>query len=619
MMDINLTTLRRFTPVPHDARQARVLLDEVGLEVKRIDPSDPDVPVTLELLANRGDHHCYVGLAREVSGRTGGSVCFPSGIELTEGTSPHPVFIESALCSAYTITMLERTGTGVLEAEALSLLESAGLKSVGAVVDATNVSNLELGQPTHAFDADTIVGPIRIRLARAGEQAWPLFATEKVTLPEGALVIADDAKVLAIAGVIGCEESKTTDATTRVLLESAAFDPVAVRKASRALSIHTDSSARFERGSDFSMPLVGAGRVAALLAHAGWVVRGETGVVGAWEDPKRTVRFDPASCRRFLAIDEPDAMLSERLRRYGFGLAEADGALMVSVPPHRLWDVEFSADLYEEIAKSIGYDNTPTALPVVDMGALPSDRERALEVAEEVLLGHGFYEVITDGFYGRVVQERLGLGEDDALWSHVETANALDRAYSLLKNNCLAQAVEGVASSIRRQHREVKAYEVTRTFHPDASAANGVCTERDVLWGIVSGHATPPGWSGKKRAADALFLKGVVAEMAVALGLDLTFGALEEDTPLAVCLHPNRCIGIRLDGRQVGLLGEVHPRVLDAYKVKRARPTYLEIAVDALCGKSARPPFVEPSRFNPAVRNLAFTLPHRVQETTWQR
>ena len=136
------------------------------------------------------------------------------------------------------------------------------------------------------------MGGIQIRLSTEGETAWPLFSEEKVTVPTGSIVIADDEKILAIAGVIGCEESKTTDSTSRIIVESAAFDPVSVRKASRAMGIHTDSSARFERGSDPSQVLVGAGRVVHLLEAHGWARKGNTGMVGSWTDEARTISLN---------------------------------------------------------------------------------------------------------------------------------------------------------------------------------------------------------------------------------------------------------------------------------------------------------------------------------------
>jgi phenylalanyl-tRNA synthetase beta chain len=625
-MKIRVDVLRRFITLPEDPQQVRVLLDEVGVEVKRFDPEVPGVQLTLELLANRGDHHCYAGVAREAGGRTGAALCLPVGRALTVGEPPHPLVLEATdLCPVYTLTRLVRERDGALDADALTLLESAGLQSKGAVVDATNVANLELGQPTHAFDAATIRGPITIRRSRAGEQAWPLFAAERVTLPEGTLVIADDEKVLAVAGVIGCEESKTTADTEVVLLESAAFDPVSVRKASRALGIHTDSSARFERGSDFALPLGGAGRVAALLEAAGWRVDGPTGSVGGWTDPGRVVQLDPDAARRFLGVEASDAELTARLERYGFlvgpggtfdvltGELRHPERLAVRVPTWRLHDVQFVQDLYEELAKSFGYDNTPIGLPPIDLGGLPSLAERSRAAVDEVLVGHGFYEVITDGFYSRALRDRLGIAEGHPLWAHVETANALDRAYSLLKNSCFAQAVEAVALNANLGAGAVKAFELTTTFHPDTSAANGVCRERRVLWAVGSGFEREPGWAGQGRALDVYTLRGVVAAIGQALGLPLRFGPVAVDEPLRDLLHPYRSASVLLDGRPVGVVGEVHPSVVASFKLRKARPVYLELGWEALLQPARRPTFVPPPSRQPAVRELAFTLPHRLE------
>lgn len=625
-MKIRVDVLRRFVDLPAELAAVRALLDDVGVEVKRVDPAALGGGMTLELLANRGDHHGYAGIAREVSGRTGAALRSPTSAELEVGEGPWPVRLETPLCPLYTVTRLDRvTAGGALSADALAVLDGAGLASKGPVIDATNVASLELGQPTHAFDAARVRGPITVRETAPGERAWPLFQAGPVELPAGTLVIADDEKILAVAGVIGCEESKTTDETTSVLLESAAFDPVAVRKAARALGLSTDSSARFERGSDAAAVLPGAGRVVALLASAGWTVSGATGRHGAWRDPSRVIRFDPAEARRFLGVETSDSEIVARLERYGYRFAPDStfdvrtGApthperLAALVPTWRLWDAEHPADLYEDLARSLGYDDTPTALPPIDMGALPSDDEVARSVAEEVLLGHGFYEVITDGFYGRPIREKLGLTEAHALWAHVETANALDRAYSLLKNNTLAQAVELVATNLAVRVDELKAYEWTRTFHPDPTAPNGTCTERRVLWAVALGSERPRTWAGASRAADALWLKGVVGELAAALGVELSLARLESEHALAGLLHPHRALAVQQGGVTVGVIGEVHPEVLAGFRIKRGRPVFLEIDEAALVVPARRPAYREPPARQPVERDLAFTLPGRVE------
>ena len=610
-MKISTSVLRRFVEVPEDGRTLRNLLDDIGVEVKRHD-IDGGL-FTLELLANRGDHHCYVGLAREISGRTGTGTCGPEYATLTPGDSPHPLVLETDLATQYSITLLERNGpeTG-LSADELAPLVAAEIHSVSPAVDATNLANLEFGQPTHCFDADTIVGPITIRLSRARESAWPLFAEERVDVPAGTIVIADDEKILAIAGVIGCEESKATEATTRILLESAAFDPIAVRKASRALHIHTDSSARFERGSDVSQVLVGAGRVVHLLQGHGWSSSKVSGVVGTWKDEERTISLSAEAVAAFLEHPLDTGEISDRLGRYGFKVAESGDTLSVTVPPHRVWDVEFAADLYEEIAKSIGYNDTATNLPPVDMGALPSAGDTAKAEVEEVLIGAGFYEVFTNGFHGTALREKLGITDDHTLWNHVETTNAMDRGYGLVKNNALAQAVEALAGNVRAGTGPIQMYEWTRTFHPDATAPNKVCTERHLLWAIADGNTETNRWDDKPRHASVWLFKGLVDEIGCALSIPLSVGRADETHPLSDCLHPGRQASVQLNGKTVGVLGEIHPGIAKAFKLKRSRPVYLEIDRTALEAEPVLIRYAERSMHQPIMRSLAFSLPPRV-------
>lgn len=631
-MKIGLSVLRRFVELPEPFHEVRRWMDRVGLEVKRAAPDAPHGGgMTLELLANRGDHHCYEGVARELGARLARPVTLPPVAALTEGDPPHPVALRTDKVLRYSLTELRRVpgaAAAPLAAEALAVLDAAEMASVSPPVDATNVANLELGQPTHAFDADTIVGPITLRSSVEGEVAWPLFQPGPVPVPVGTLVVADDVKILAIAGVIGCEESKTTDGTTRILLESATFDPVSVRKAARAMGLSTDSSARFERGADPGRVLVGAGRVAALLEATGaWQRHGASGLVGGWSHPGRTLTFTLAAARAALGYPLEAVEVPSRLERHGFRVRTAttpEITFHAVVPSHRLWDVEFPADVYEELAKSVGYENFVPALPPIAMGSLPSAEEVSRRTVDEVLTGLGFYEIVTDGFYGRQARELLGIDESHPLWPHVETTNALDRAYSLLKNNTLHQALEAVATNERRKTRDLLVYEWTRTFHPaahvPAAARRDVppCVERKVLWLATAGGDRPRGWHDTRRPADAAFLRGVLRELGVALGVDLEAGppAGVGAHPAADRLHPGRSGAIRSAGAVVGVYGEVHPAVVRAHRIKHAAPCWLEIDVAALFADGARPPFAEPPATQPVTRALAFALPSGVESAS---
>jgi phenylalanyl-tRNA synthetase beta chain len=414
--------------------------------------------------------------------------------------------------------------------------------------------------------------------------------------------------VLAIAGVIGCEDSKIQDDTTEIILESAAFDPVTVRLGGRSLQTFTDASARFERGSDVTLATVAAGRIAHLLAEAGVAeVTGPLGVVGDWKDPERVLTLRPAELSAFLGRDFAESEIVERLSAYGF---EKRAGTSFKVPPHRLWDVESEEDLFEEIARSVGFNDLPEALPPVGLGARPSQAEVMLRVAEDVLVGAGFYEVYTDGFYSRQIPEKLGQTPDSPLFAHVETINSLDNSFSLLKNNCLAQALQAVSDNLNVKAQDVRLYEWTRTFHPDQASPNGVCRERDVLYGVCSGKERPEAWEAGGRSADVFFLKGVVEQITKSLDLPLELADPDPAYALMAQLHPHRSLSLRWNGQSVGIVGEVAPQITQAFGIKFAKVCYFEIWRDALLAEPrGSAAFVMPPSMPDIERMLSFAVP----------
>ena len=191
--------------------------------------------------------------------------------------------------------------------------------------------------------------------------------------------------------MIGCEDSKTTEDTTEIIIESACFDPVQVRKTGRALGVHTDALARFERGSDPELAIVGAGRVVGLLESVGWELDGDSSQVGSWSPTVEPIVIDVKELNRFLGTDLSSDEVEERLQRYGFSVERnADAGFNILVPTHRIWDVHTVFDIYEEIAKSVGYNAIPTTLPKIDKGALPSRLEKHRDLVENLLIGAGF-------------------------------------------------------------------------------------------------------------------------------------------------------------------------------------------------------------------------------------
>jgi phenylalanyl-tRNA synthetase beta chain len=605
-----LEHLRTHIDLPESPREVRELLDDVGIEVKTAETTKLGTVFNVELLANRGDHYAYDGLARELSGRIRKPLKYPKLKKLDPQPAPSSrVKIETPLCLVYTLTELSIDGEPrPVPPEVMAPLTAADIHSVLPAVDVSNLVNFDIGQPTHAFDADKIDGPITVRLSRAGEKAWMLFTPAPVEIPEGTLVIADDSKILGIAGVIGCEESAVREGTKRIALEAACFDPVAVRVASRQLNQATDAAARFMRGGDPSLPIIGAARVAYLLEeHCGYRT-GNAYIAGDWQNPNRRIEVDVAKTQRFTGVTLSHLEMADRLTYYGFAVEPEVNKLTVTVPPHRLWDVAFEADIAEELLKSVGYNSTPITLPQVAMGGLPSHQENVIARTSGLLVAEGFYEIFTDSFYGRGMRERLGLAEGDALWAHVETQNSIEKNYSLLRNNTIGQALDALATNVNLKSSAVKMYEWATIFLADPQAENGVCTEQSVLWALANGRDRGPFWADKGRPADAIYLKGIVEQLRLELRVDLQIGS-SDGHRLERFLHPGRRAGVFLGDRLVGILGEIHPTLLQRFDIKRQRPVYLELEASALTAAPIPRKYTDPASRQPVVRNVAYSIP----------
>lgn len=611
-MKLTIAGLRTFLPgLPDDAAVFRNALDESGLEVKSIDADGPRTAVTLEFLANRGDHRSYTGIALELAARLSLPLATVAVDPLVVGPGGPVVSVTSARCLAYTLTALEvLDGAAELPAETVERLVTAGLSTGLSVVDAAEAVGLELGQPVQVFDADRVRGAVEVRESRAGEGFWAIGTEAARELREGTLVVADEEKILAVAGVVGGELSRVTAQTRRVLLESAAFEPVSVRLAATALGLSNPMSQRFERGSDPTAVHAGAGRAMALLGEAKAAVRTDaTSEPRRWAGSLPVLTVDAAKASAFLGTALDADEVAERLAAYGF---QPVGVGRFQVPGTRIWDVKETEDLYEELARHIGFDQLPAERLPAGIGATLTPHEELVRAVGDTLTGLGFYETFTDGFYAKETLKVLSPPESHPLAAHVGIANAEDRRYSMLKNNCLAQAVVAVGANLRFKQERIRLFEVTRVFEPSAEAENGLCRERPVLWAIASGALQEGLWSGRSGTADFFFVRGLVEEIALRCGVALAVRRLPESHPLADFLHPHRSAELLVDGAPAGVWGEVHPDVRHRAGLGGKRPVYLELDLGAWSVRTDRA-VGERFKEDPAVeRMLDFVIPRSV-------
>jgi phenylalanyl-tRNA synthetase beta chain len=561
------------------------------------------VTMDIEVTSNRPDCMGHLGVARELAA----GLDRPMKVDFMPaftGTANPPgrdlvkVSIEEPdLCARYIGGVIKGVKVGPSPDWLQRRLRACGVRPINNVVDITNYVLLEYAQPLHAFDL-TKISPteIHVRGARAGEKLLCLDGIERELSAE-MLVIADSRKPVAIAGVIGGEETAVTEGTTEILLEAATFNGSSVRQTARELGLRTEASSRFEKGLPAELALAGARRAASLIAElaGGSVHREWADVYPRPQEPVR-VRFRPALVDEILGLHVPLEEAESILKRLNFHVrALEDGEWDVLPPVFRL-DVTIPQDLVEEVGRVYGYDRIPPTLPGHRhdrwIPAAPSIGRR-LDEAREVLAGAGFTETWNPALVsGRVLE---GLRVD----AHaMRVSNALSDDMDTLRTSLLPSLVGVVALNRDRGRQDVRVYEIASAFLAPVDDKSEQPDEPMRL-GIV---ATAGAGAEAGRAA-FYAMKSVLDTSLAAVGAPpCTYqrGAQE-------LFHPGRCAAVVLDGRLLGYIGEVHPTVASTFKIE-GRLVAVEIDVEPVLA-AARIPRAQPLPRFPAIeRDLAVVV-----------
>lgn len=510
----------------------------------------PDRRLEVDLTPNRGDCLGLRGLARDIAAITATGFrdlvaqpvepACPDRFPVRLGAPERcPVYagrvIRNVDCAAPTpLWMKER-------------LAAAGVRSISAVVDITNYVMLELGQPMHAFDLARLEGGIDVRMAQPGERLTLLDGQEVDVTPQ-TLVIADHARAVALAGIMGGQDTGVTAATRDVFLESAFFTPAAVAGRARAYHLHTDASHRFERGVSFELQAEAAERATALITL---ICGGEAGPLDVHAEVnclpvRRGVDLRRDQIARLLGFELEDDFVRSRLEALGMQVADRPAGWSVTVPAHR-FDVAIEADLIEELARLTGYDNIPAELP-----ALPAiiDAHLARESVEQRCRNHmieqGYREVITYSFVDPSLHAHFGLNADDAL----VLANPISSEMSAMRLSMWPGLAQVVDHNAKRQQTRGRFFEIGRIFLPGPEGTREV----DCVAGALFGEAQPMHWQGRE-PADFFTLKGDVQVLCAYLGLA---------APAFVAapvpgLHPGQAADIRCGDVTIGKMGKIHP------------------------------------------------------------
>ncbi|MGB8517429.1 MAG: phenylalanine--tRNA ligase subunit beta, partial [Gallionella sp.] len=443
-------------------------------------------------------------------------------------------------------------------------LERSGLRSINAVVDITNYVMLEMGQPMHAFDAQKLSGGITVRRAKSGE-SLTLLNEQIAQLDAEVLVIADDAHVLAIAGIMGGEDSGVGTSSTDVFLESAFFHPDAIVGKARRFGLATDSSFRFERGVDFAATQLAMERATQLLVEICGGQVGEISAVCGALPMRPAIALRRSRVERILGIALSNEQIAELLARLQFAFT-ANGDDYRVTPPSFRFDMSIEADLVEELARLYGYDNIPALAPKTSLTMLPcSESERPLSRVQQVLVSRDYQEIISLAFLAEQTERDLCGNE-----SPLVLQNPIASNLAVMRSSLIGGLIDALRFNLNRKQPRVRLFEVGACFAK--SGDDYVQTQR--LSGLAYGSAQAEQWGIAAKAVDFYDAKADVE--ALLAPLVLRFVAATHPA-----LHPGRCAQIFVGAKCVGVIGELHPQWQQQYDMPQA-PIWFELHLDAL-------------------------------------
>jgi len=560
---------------------------------------------------NRGDCLSHWGMAREVAALTGAPLRLKPA-KPREGTAPTrtlaSVTVKAAdLCPRYAARVIQGVRIGPSPYRVRRRLTLLGLRPINSVVDATNYVLLEMGQPLHAFDHARLQGRrIVVRRAVDGERIVTLDGQER-TLTPAMLVIADAQHPVAIAGVMGGAATEVTAETRDLLLESALFQPVSVRRTAKALGLSTESSYRFERGVDPEGVDRALNRVAQLIVEfaGGRVARGLIDLRAKRPRPL-SVSLRVERIRLVLGASFTPTDIEGVLARLQCRTRRRGRQVLVVTPPSHRQDLTREIDLAEEVARLKGFDQIPTRRPASQVRPLSVTPFMGIErQIRRLLAAWGFQETVNFSFTREELLDTLRLPVEDVRRRLVRIRNPLG-GEAVLRSLLLPSLLENLVLNAARGSTDVRLFEIARTFRPQPDAARP--GEPRVVAVLVAGDWQPAWWRAKGEPVDFYGLKGIAEALAAAVGCAI---APKAGTDISY-LHPGQQAGIVLAGQEVGWIGMVHPEVLRSFDLKIGAAA-MEIDIDLLDRhRRAAARYTPLPRYPAVFRDMAVIVPEQV-------
>ena len=537
-----------------------------GLAVDSIESHGGDDVFELDLTSNRPDCLSHLGVAREVAAIEHSSLRFPEGglveVQPAAETIASVEIQDFELCPRYTARVIRGVKVGPSPAWLVARLESVGVRSINNVADITNYVLFALGQPLHAFDLRKLAGSqIIVRRARLGETLVTLDGNERELTSE-MLVIADRDRAVALGGIMGGADSEIADATTDVLLESAYFLPSSIRKTARALGMNTEASHRFERGSDYEIAGIANDIAAAMIAKiaGGEVLAGMIDVKTPRTAPA-PIQFRPDRYRVLTGLTTGLEGAADTLRALGMEVSLDEGADRLSaISPSWRYDLAIEEDLIEEVARLKGYDHLEMTIPG-GAGAgeyLPFEREH--RNARLSMTSLGFSEAVNFSFVQGDIDKML---TQSKVSSVLKLSNPIDETQSSMRSTLLGGLLQSVSRNFNHGTKNVRLFELGKCFEA-SEGERPIETERLGL--VMTGSRDELGWEAASSHVDFYDVKGAIESLIENLGRKEPRFTLDEDI---MYLHPGRAAVISIGSENIGVLGQLHPRVAGDFKFKQ--------------------------------------------------
>ncbi len=569
-----------------------------------------DQVIELELTPDRSDCLSMLGVAHEVAALTGRAVKMPPMSVSESGEALPGIFkvaiADSKLCPRYTARAVDNLTIGKSPLWMQLRLLKAGIRPINNVVDITNYVMWEFGQPLHAFDLELLKSSeIVVRRAEEGEKIVTLDGMERKLTAE-ALVITDGKRPVALAGVMGGEDTEINDATRKVLLEAAVFNPTSIRRTARCYNLPSEASQRFEKGVNPEAVIWSQDRAAFLMHElaGGQVLKG---LVDQNEAPcqESKVEIDPLKINQVLGLELSKDLVIELLSRLGFKVKETGaGTLDITVPLRRS-DITIAEDIIEEVARLYGYDRIPVTLPRGELlGNVKSYEEKVHDLIRDILTSCGYHECITYSFINPAALSSLRFPDEDSRLNPIPVQNPFSEEQAVMRTTLLPGLLKTVQHNYSHRELNQLLFELGAVFEARALPLEDLPQEKMKLGLAVTGQVPDPNWVNPSREADFFEIKGVLEALFKRLQItEVVF--TQEAMPFS---HPARCALIKLEGETLGYVGQLHPDVAEAWEIDQP-VTVCEIDLQLLAEKANLVPRVEPlPRFPAAKRDLALVV-----------